>query len=170
MPREKELLTDAHIEIAIPLFAIGKSRIDVAQHLLDTDQDLYNQAHEHNQPKAFRRRLAHALRIADPTSTQFSEKYKAEMTLHQDAIQEALQHRYDAATKQYLEFLDEQIYDSREELDDLTDMLNKAETPAIQTHSDHAAISGRKEKLSAHIAKLHHTRREVLKIGSTERT
>ena len=158
----KTLLTEKHIEIAIPLFAIGKSRIDVADHLLQTDPELERQAHENNQPDAFRRQLAHALRVCDPTSSHCSKKHEAALALHKDAAKEALQGRYEAAVEQYLEFLDEQIYETRAEMQELAHMMEQSEHENAKTVGEYTTLGARKEKLGAHAAKLQNTRLEVL--------
>ena len=77
--------------------------------------------------KGYEKQLSNALRVADPTSEQFSgKKYGEHLALHRSAKTEALQERYKRAVLKYADFLEKQIEQGQERIEALTYLLDKA--------------------------------------------
>ena len=121
------LLTEEQLKTAVEMFATGKNRTEVAQFFIDTVPDL--QVLDATDPKGLRKRLSNALRVADPTSDQFSStKYKELYELHRDSLRYVLQNKYDRAVHQYADFLEKQVEQINERVEAFQHMINNAYT------------------------------------------
>ena len=121
------LLTEEQLKTAVEMFATGKNRTEVAQFFIDTVPDL--QVLDATDPKGLRKRLSNALRVADPTSDQFSKtKYKELYDLHRESLREVLQNKYDRAVQKYANFLERQIEKINDRIEAFQHMIDKSFT------------------------------------------
>ena len=121
------LLTEEQLKEAVEMFATGKNRQEVTAYFIDTVPDL--QVLDATDPKGLRKRLSNALRVADPTSEQFSStKYKELYELHRDSLRAVLQNKYDRAIHQYTDFLEKQVEQITERIEAFQHMINNAYT------------------------------------------
>ena len=121
------LLTEEQLKTAVEMFATGKNRTEVAQFFIDTVPDL--QVLDATDPKGLRKRLSNALRVADPTSDQFSKtKYKELYDLHRESLREVLQNKYDRAVQKYANFLERQIEKINDRIEAFQHMIDESFT------------------------------------------
>ena len=157
------LLTDGQLTQAVELFAQGQSRTQVAAHFIDNDLDI-RQA-ETTAPKGLRERLSNALRVADLTSKQFSEKFREHYKLHTESVKEVLQSRYDRAVLNYVDFLDTQILQVTKHIETLNYMLATGNDDPPQDLSERNATKITAMRLTEHLGRLHKQHHESLKLA-----
>ena len=123
--RNMSLLTDDQLTQAVELFAQGKNRKQVAAHLIDDSEAL--QERERTEEN-FRNTLSDALRSADPTSSQFAiTKYGTVYELHKEAMRKALANKYESAVLEYVEYLDAEIENMKNQQEELQTLIDSAQ-------------------------------------------
>lgn len=150
---QNRLLTDEQLLHAVELFAQGKSRIEVARHFIDTDRNLVEQ--DQTDPKGLRKRLSNALRVADPTSVQFSAtKYQSHYDRHKVAIIGALKRKYESALMAHIETLEQEIQRLSERTEAVDNMLDTAIDVDIMGSGEYFTGEALRMKLTEQMTKL----------------
>ena len=140
------VLTEEHLNKAVDLFAEGKSRREVAQHLIDTDDELRQL--EGTDAK-LRNKLSDELRSADPTSKTFAvTKYKNRYELRREVVMSILEAEYQRTLQQAFEHISKEV----EGLDDQIAALNGISVTegGIEIHDVKEFIATEVEKRNAH--------------------
>lgn len=159
------LLTDDQLTQAVELFAQGRNRVEVAQYFIDNDPTLME--NEATDPKGLRKRLSNALRVADPTSQQFSAtKYKDLYEIHKAALQVALGKQYERAVLKSIKFLEKQIDRVENRLEALEHLLDNAIDTDIIGAGEYAAIEGTLIRLTDQMLKLQTQYQESLSFAT----
>ena len=164
--QSNRLLTDEQLKDGVEMFANGKNRTEVAQYFLDNVPHLQEQ--DATDPKGIRKRLSNALRVADPTSKQFSgKKYGEHLALHRSAKKEALQEKYKRAVLKYADFLEKQIEQGQERIEALTYLHDKASEEIPRGNPETLATDKTRASIVEQQARLHKELQETLKTINT---
>lgn len=145
------LLTDDHLKTAVTLFAEGKSRMEVVEHLIDTDKRLDALAFD----DSIREKIADALRAADPTSQKFAvTKYGEDYKLKREAIKIALANRYELMLTSSVDLMLEETKDLRAKREELDHMLEAAREQNPVGTSEYLATMNARNAISKRLTEI----------------
>ena len=162
---QNRLLTDEQLLHAVELFAQGKSNIEVARHFIDTDRNLVEQ--DQIDPKGLRKRLSNALRVAEPSSEQFSiTKYQRHYELHKSSVLAVIKNRYEQAIIAHVNFLSKEITRIAERIEAIDHMLNTAIDVDILGSGEYFTGEALRMKLTEQMTKLQAQYIEILSKAS----
>ena len=158
----ERILTDEQLDTALEMFAIGKSRTEIAQYFIDTDESINEQEFEY--PQKTRNALSNALRVVDPSSEQFSKtKYAGKLQLHQDAHKSVLTAHYKAHSQRFVAFLQREIEKNEQTLEVISREIETATREHwVKGSSDISQAIALQIKLVEQQAKLHQTLKETV--------
>lgn len=159
------LLTDEQLTQAVELFAEGQNRTQGAAHFIDNDPDI-RQA-EKTDPKGLRKRLSNALRVADPSSEQFSiTKYQRHYDLHKSSVLAVIKKRCEQAIIAHVNFLLKEIARIAERIEAIDHMLDTAIDVDILGSDEYFTGEALRMKLTEQMTKLQAQYIEILSKAS----